>query len=483
MAAAQEAHQEDHQSFIKTPSQLVWVMVLAFVVPVIALILLAQFVLGSAKSVTETGMSDADIRARITPVASVALDLAGGAGGAKVEKSGEEVYKQVCSACHGTGAAGAHKFGDKAAWAPHIKEGLDDLAKNAINGIRGMPARGGNPDFTDLEVTRAVVYMANAAGANFKEPAAPAAKPAAAAAPAPAAGGARTGEQVYKLACSNCHATGANGAPRIDAAAEWRKRFGDKTPEAVLQSAIKGHGGMPSRGGFADLTDPEMLAAVMYMFQTAQGKQGAAPAPAVAASSGALPAKIYFDQGKAALTGEGKKAIADTAAVLKGGKDAVDITGYTDKTGNLALNLELAKDRAKAVRDALIVAGVAKDRINMKPPVETTGTGADKEARRVEIALAGKDAPTVAAAPAASAEAKGESTYKQACAACHAMGVAGAPKFGDKALWAPRIKTGMDALYTSSIKGKGAMPPKGGNVALADADVKAAVDYMVNAAK
>jgi len=480
MAAAQEAHQEDHQSFIKTPSQLVWVMVLAFVVPVIALILLAHFVLGSAKSVTDTGMSDAEVRARITPVASVALEL-GGSGGAKVEKSGEDVYKQVCGACHATGAAGAPKFGDKAAWAPHIKEGLDAITKNAINGIRAMPARGGNPDFTDLEVTRAVVYMANAAGANFKEPTAPAAKPAAAAAAAPAKGGARTGEEIYKLACSTCHATGASGAPRIDDAAAWRKRFGDKTPEAVLQSAIKGHGGMPSRGGFADLTDPEMLSAVTYMFQTAQGKQSAAPAAAPSAS--ALPAKVYFDQGKSALTDEGRKAIADAAAALKGGKDAVDITGYTDKTGNLAQNLDLAKDRAKGVRDALVAAGVAKERINMKPPVETTGTGTDREARRVEIAVAGAAAPTVAAAPAAPAEAKGESTYKQACAACHAMGVAGAPKFGDKGLWAPRIKTGMDSLYASSIKGKGAMPPKGGNVALADADVKAAVDYMVSAAK
>jgi cytochrome c5 len=476
MAAAQE----DHQSFIKTPTQLLYVMALAFVVPVIALILLAHFVLGSSRSATDVGMSDAEVRARIKPVASVALDL-GGASGAKVEKSGEEVYKQVCGACHATGAAGAPKFGDKAAWAPHIKEGLDDLVKNAINGIRAMPARGGNPDFSDLEVTRAVVYMANAAGASFKEPAAPAVKPVAAVAAAPAAGGARSGEEIYKMACSHCHATGESGAPKIDDAAAWRKRFGDKNPAAVLQSAIRGHGGMPSRGGFADLTDAEMLSAVTYMFQTAQGKQSAAPAAAPAA--GALPAKVYFDQGKSALTDEGKKAIADAAAALKGGKDAVDITGYTDKTGNLAKNLELAKDRAKAVREALVAGGVAKERINMKPPVETTGTGTDREARRVEIALAGQAAATVAAAPAAPAEAKGESTYKQACAACHAMGVAGAPKFGDKALWAPRIKAGMDALYASVIKGKGAMPPKGGNVTLADADVKAAVDYMVSAGK
>jgi cytochrome c5 len=66
---------------------------------------------------------------------------------------------------------------------------------------------------------------------------------------------------------------------------------------------------------------------------------------------------------------------------------------------------------------------------------------------------------------------------------CHAAGVAGAPKAGDKAQWAPRLKAGMSALYASSIKGKNAMPPKGGNLALTDADVNAAVDYMVGLVK
>lgn len=85
-------------------------------------------------------------------------------------------------------------------------------------------------------------------------------------------------------------------------------------------------------------------------------------------------------------------------------------------------------------------------------------------------------------APAAGAK-SGEAIYASACTACHQTGVANAPKFGDKAVWAPRIGLGMGALYTSSIKGKGAMPPKGGQTALADADVRAAVDYMVAAAK
>jgi cytochrome c5 len=76
----------------------------------------------------------------------------------------------------------------------------------------------------------------------------------------------------------------------------------------------------------------------------------------------------------------------------------------------------------------------------------------------------------------------GEGLYKQACAVCHVAGVAGAPKFGDKAAWAPRVGAGLDALTATVIKGKGAMPPKGGSAA-PDADIKAAVQYMLNAVK
>jgi cytochrome c5 len=98
------------------------------------------------------------------------------------------------------------------------------------------------------------------------------------------------------------------------------------------------------------------------------------------------------------------------------------------------------------------------------------------------------DAPKVATATVSAATAKagkpdGKQTYDTACMACHATGAANAPKFGDKAAWAPRIKTGTEALYASVLKGKGAMPPKGGNAALGDADVKAAVDYMVAGSK
>jgi cytochrome c5 len=94
-------------------------------------------------------------------------------------------------------------------------------------------------------------------------------------------------------------------------------------------------------------------------------------------------------------------------------------------------------------------------------------------------------APAQAAAPAAApaAAADGKTVYEKTCVACHAAAVAGAPKLGDKAAWAPRIATGADALVKSAIAGKGAMPPKGGNTALSDAEIKAAVEYMVAQAK
>jgi cytochrome c5 len=82
-----------------------------------------------------------------------------------------------------------------------------------------------------------------------------------------------------------------------------------------------------------------------------------------------------------------------------------------------------------------------------------------------------------------SGEEKVKTIYTASCAACHASGAAGAPKLGDKAAWAPRIKGGNDGLYNSAINGKNAMPPKGGNASLSDADVKAVVDYMVSQSK
>jgi cytochrome c5 len=120
------------------------------------------------------------------------------------------------------------------------------------------------------------------------------------------------------------------------------------------------------------------------------------------------------------------------------------------------------------------IAPVAKLEIDPNAPVAPTATVAPP------VAVVAAAAPA-AAKPAAAGG--GKSVYDASCATCHAAGIAGAPKLGDKAAWSTRLKAGKDALYASAVKGKGAMPPKGGNTALADADVRAAVDYLLAGAK
>jgi cytochrome c5 len=354
---------DQHDSLIKTPKQLITVVVLAFLVPVLIIVLLVKFVVG-AKSGGEgaDAMTPEAIAERLRPVGTVVLAQA---TGPRVLQSGEAVYKAACSACHTPGVAGAPKTGDADAWAPRLKQGYDTLVKHAIEGFKGMPAKGGNSALDDVEVARAVVHMANASGGKFKEP-------------DPVKIGEHTGQQVVAEACGTCHETGAGGAPKVGDWAAWKPRV-EKGLNTLYESAITGHGGMPARGGMAKLTDAEIRRAIEYMFNA--GKQ-AAP------TAGAAPA-----------------------------------------------------------------------------------------AAAVPVAAA-------AAAPAAPASADaGKKLYDTACMACHAAGVAGAPKLGDKAAWAARTGAGIDGLTASVIKGKGAMPPRGAAAAASDADIRAAVEYMVAQSK
>src|SRR5450631_3834626 len=163
---------DEHTSFIKTPKQLAIVVLLAFAVPIGLIVLLSQLVTG----LVPMGSSEADnqVLSRIQPVGQLVFADATPSG----NKTGEQVFQAVCKTCHESGLAGAPKFGDKAAWAAPIKEGYNVLVAHAINGLQDkgkvMPPKGGNPDLSDTEVARAVAYMANGSGANFKEPAAPA---------------------------------------------------------------------------------------------------------------------------------------------------------------------------------------------------------------------------------------------------------------------------------------------------------------------
>lgn len=166
---------EEHSSFIKTPKQLITVVVLSFVVPILLVALLTKFVgAGARTGAGSSAMTGEAIEARIKPVAQFVLK---DANAPKTLRAGADIYTAQCAACHASGAAGAPKFGDAGAWADRIKTGYEALLKAALNGKGAMPKQGGG-DADDLEIGRAVVHMANAAGAKFEEPKAPAAAPA-----------------------------------------------------------------------------------------------------------------------------------------------------------------------------------------------------------------------------------------------------------------------------------------------------------------
>lgn len=167
----QSKHDQAHTGPIKTPKQLAWAVLFAFVVPVLVIILLANYVTTGSKPAAGTGALDPQaVAERIAPVAHVEVKDGNDTGALK---TGEQVFQAQCSACHATGAAGAPKFGDAAAWGPRIKSGVEALLNSALKGKGNMGPQGGG-DFSEFEIQRAVVYMANAGGAKFDEPKAPA---------------------------------------------------------------------------------------------------------------------------------------------------------------------------------------------------------------------------------------------------------------------------------------------------------------------
>ena len=166
---SQHDQHEAHTGPITTPKQLVWASIAAFVVPVFIIIGLVAYVSSANKEAPGASDSERAVAERIQKVGAVEVRDAN-----RPLKAGEEVYKAQCVACHGSGAAGAPKFGDAGAWGPRIKQGFDALVNSALKGKGAMGAQGGG-DFTDVEVARAVAYMANNGGAKFEEPKAPAA--------------------------------------------------------------------------------------------------------------------------------------------------------------------------------------------------------------------------------------------------------------------------------------------------------------------
>jgi len=312
---------EQQHDFPKTtPAQFIISLLGGLLAPALVIFLVVKMLLGIQASHLEdndAANASARIEERIKPVAEVVV---ADNSGPHVDKSGEQVVQAVCAACHGSGALGSPKIGDKAAWGPRIAQGYETLIKHAIEGIRQMPARGGSADLSDNEVAAAIAYMANQSGAKFKAPElaaapvaeAPAAKAptadakvtASAAAPAPAAPAAKAaakveapaksaavvakseelakpapvvetaakptasagkgGEEVVKAVCSVCHGAGVLGSPKIGDQAVWAPRIAQGY-ETLVQNAIKGIRMMPAKGGNPALTDAEVAGAVAYM--------------------------------------------------------------------------------------------------------------------------------------------------------------------------------------------------------------------------
>jgi cytochrome c5 len=179
MSNQHDAHEEDHTGPVKTPMQFMQLAFFSFVLPIFMIIGLVYYVVNDSKPATISatadkaqmalgGLTDVErtkaLEARIRKVGSVEIKDAN-----RALKTGEEVYKAQCLACHGAGLAGAPKFGDTVAWGARIATGYEALLSSALKGKGAMGAQGGG-DFEDAEIGRAVVHMANAAGGKFAEP-------------------------------------------------------------------------------------------------------------------------------------------------------------------------------------------------------------------------------------------------------------------------------------------------------------------------
>jgi cytochrome c5 len=180
MSADHSDPQGPHEGPIRTPKQLIWTVIASFVVPIVVIILLVNYVDFGAKPAAGTNaLAEEAVAQRIQRIGAVEIR---DASAPLVLRTGEQVYQAACTACHAVGAAGAPKTGDAAAWAPRIKTGYEALLTSVIKGKGAMGAQGGG-EYSDLELGRAVVFLVNKAGGSMAEPAAPAAAASAASAP------------------------------------------------------------------------------------------------------------------------------------------------------------------------------------------------------------------------------------------------------------------------------------------------------------
>lgn len=274
-----EQQPDEHTSFIQTPQQLLAVVVLAFVIPIVVISILASLASRSVEPSVDVKSQEAVAR-RLKPVGQVVVAEGSDTPG---QRGGKQIVEAVCAACHTAGLLNAPKIGDAVAWQNLIKQGFDALTQQAIKGVRQMPPRGGDPSLTDVEVARAVAFMANQSGAKFAEPPAqPAAAATAASQPASAApvqvaaaaagganaavpaGGGVNAKSVYDASCVACHGASVAGAPKLGDKAAWAPRM-KQGMDTLYQSVLKGKGAMPPKGGNMALSEGDIKAAVDFM--------------------------------------------------------------------------------------------------------------------------------------------------------------------------------------------------------------------------
>jgi cytochrome c5 len=174
-------------------------------------------------------------------------------------KVGEQIYGKYCMGCHSTGAGGAPKLGDQAAWEPLAKQGLNKLYENAIIGIGAMPPKGTCAECTTAEIQSAVDYIVKqSVNGQVGRPLQPAVTP-----PQPTL---VMGKKIYDQVCSICHAEGKLGAPKVGGQAIWITLV-KQNMDVLFHRAIVGYRGMPPRGACYQCSDTEVIAAVKYMVQ------------------------------------------------------------------------------------------------------------------------------------------------------------------------------------------------------------------------
>lgn len=180
--------------------------------------------------------------------------------------TGKQVYDKFCVGCHGSGAGGAPKMGDKVAWSPRIKLGLNELYKNAIAGIGGMPPKGACATCSDTDVQSAVLYITSQSGG--KVPAGSAMN-VSAAPPSPTS--LAKGKEVYTKVCATCHQQGQLGAQKLGDKVAWAPLI-DKGMDVLISNSIHGIKDMPPRGACYDCSDADIIAAVKYMVQESKAE-------------------------------------------------------------------------------------------------------------------------------------------------------------------------------------------------------------------